>query len=399
MSYWDKDWNFNNMEFATKDWFLDVVNSEFVTNILKDFEYTDKSLLDEAKQEELLDEMWMAIWKKETISQIDTVFAVDWWFNLVNLGKNTRIAYFKIGLNTLSLEKLKSLNNKRIISPKDINDINNSKVITFPFPIDNIKVKKDNRDAIKHVLEKVFTEYNLKDTLLWIFNLEGDNYSYDNILDEIMRFFDFKSFDSDKIKTNLGTVISIVEQTLLLSKLKEIYNTDKANLYKYLFIRDWTLSFSTKGSIFREKVAMLFEYLYRDNDIYFISLEKSGTLQNYMAENEKFFPQDKILPINDKFIKNELKWPKYYEWYYGWKIISSIGERKYVVNMTNSFADKSLKEDKTKESVDIILEVLNTIQSFYYDNSLLSIIFINQDVSISEDSNENLKKFTLKNLY
>jgi len=58
---------------------------------------------------------------------------------------------------------------------------------------------------------------------------------------------------------------------------------------------------------------MLFEYLYRDNDIYFISLEKSGTLQNYMAENEKFFPQDKILPINDKFIKNELKWPKYYE--------------------------------------------------------------------------------------
>jgi len=67
--------------------------------------------------------------------------------------------------------------------------------------------------------------------------------------------------------------------------------------------------------------------------------------------------------------------------------------------MTNSFADKSLKEDKTKESVDIILEVLNTIQSFYYDNSLLSIIFINQDVSISEDSNENLKKFTLKNLY
>jgi len=156
----------------------------------------------------------------------------------VNLGKNTRIAYFKIGLNTLSLEKLKSLNNKRIISPKDINDINNSKVITFPFPIDNIKVKKDNRDAIKHVLEKVFTEYNLKDTLLWIFNLEGDNYSYDNILDEIMRFFDFKSFDSDKIKTNLGTVISIVEQTLLLSKLKEIYNTDKANLYKYLFIRD-----------------------------------------------------------------------------------------------------------------------------------------------------------------
>ena len=409
MSY-SSNWN-KAAEYANKRWYEFFTDNEISKHILSQLSL--KVPYNNSLKEEVEKHLFDLNISKE--NKIKTIVSADWWYTISEVSHNTQISFIKFGLYYFDLNKLDEINKKETFSNKEYNELGYSEVIWLPYPISNLHISGfTKKETLYKILWDFLEKETLFETLHFLFNEKYLNkeelfYTNEEILEKIGFVF------SKDANQELSYILSVIEQLLLLKKIIDYYSNDKEKLKETLFIRDWFLWFL--GSEYKEngllyKVEKFINFLINSNEeFYLIGIEKSGSFSrfaNYINELELIWKNKILLPnntfvskniVSSDYTKNNNEYVK--NKYYAWKTICKIWKNLLIVNfpIKNSILLNNSEIWKNDfNQIDTICSVLNKVKTMYYENWVIPIILINKDVSVSQSSEKELKKLTIKYL-
>ena len=222
---------------------------------------------------------------------------------------------------------------------------------------------------------------------------------------------DFLSLHSDLSETSaretaISSLMNNIETLALFSKIRQLWQSDKQLLAKYLFIKDGPLFFQAP---FNKLVIPIRKFLARaiDNEtpVFLISQEKTGAFASYLdliKSDSRIFS---YLILNDNLIRSEVQQMK--KWNYPYGMHTHYGCKIFLTGNTNNHLVLNIATprlyDKPNESnfpsFDRIVNTVLRIRSFQYKSALLPIQLAHKYASISNYPGSSiLQKITQETL-
>lgn len=430
-------------EFASKTSHTHIMLDEQVKNFLNNCKFQKIASKDILKETDTIKA------QKVNNNPLKTVLSVDGSFGDAIAQENfpsTIFSYFLYGMNSIDMDLLTQLNDMTFLEPKDVSQLNNGEYYSLMLPGQNIIVEgyDDLKDSIRGTIFHHFlgnsNNNSLIETLEWFifekystkplneYNLahcpscgandiklnseDMVNYKFkcpncgeDIYLTDVFGLDVFiNEYHSGEIKSFAS---SILEQFLIIKKLKEMVENDPEALNYSLFIKDGPLAFFNQTNLMTKPMKNLTDYLLSNYNLYLVGCEKTGPFVDYAKVISEELENNSIVLLNNDFIYNYIIFGKKADdgygkkTYYGSKIIFKSEYGKiYVLTIPtmNGNIFKPQKEDYI--NLDIILDALNQLRSEQYDDALLPIVLVNKNVSISKNFGggllSNLTKSMLK---
>ena len=428
-------------EYASHSSQTPLILDKDINEFLKDCYYPKHA------NEELKNEMNIQKIQTPKNNPIKKILAIDGGYNEIMIGQSypsSTMAFFRYGVNYFQLDDLKKLQNQKFIGKTDIGKLHNIDSYNFTIPTKNIiyKKQKNLKNSIRHSLYEHFmktkTQKTLMETLSWLifreykpqsktkYHLKNcpncgrpvkiEKYQMKDYTTECPHCMD-KIYLTDVFRINelvidnaaqgiTSYIMNLLEQFILINYIHFLQESAPTLLKESLFIKDGPLAFFGVTNKISTPMRELIYYLEKRYNLYLVGVEKSGEFMEHAQEiNHLLEPGEYIIP-NSKYIYKYIIFgqenpnqPYGSSTYYSNKIIyKSKTNRIFVLNLPNSFRLNNPHKENFK-NIDIILENLDELKNDRFDNALLPINSINQNVCISESvSGTILKQHTENSL-
>ncbi|WP_413825756.1 MULTISPECIES: DNA double-strand break repair nuclease NurA [unclassified Methanobrevibacter] len=421
-------------EFASQSSQTPLILDEDIKELLKDCYYPKHAT------EELIGNMNTYTAKTIKKNPIRKVLAFDGGYNEVMIGKefpSSTVAFYRYGVNYFQLNDLFKLEDKEFIGKLDIGKLHNIDAYNFSIPTKNIKSKtqKNLKNSIRYFLynhfKKTKIQKTLMETLSWfiyreyrkpekmtyllsscpkcgkpviLYKHNMKNYTFNCphchekiYLTDVFRLHELIS--ENLAKGISSYLMNTLEQFLIIHYIHILMDVAPSLLKESLFIKDGPLAFFGVTSNMSKPMRELITYLEHTYDLFLVGVEKSGEFVDHAHEVSQLLePGTYIIPDNEYIYKyiifgeENINQPYGSTTYYSNKIIyKSTKNKVFVLDIPSSHRlSKPCKNDF--KNIDIILNNLDKLKNDRFDNALLPISLINQNVSISQSVSGNILK-------
>ncbi|MBX7076605.1 MAG: DNA double-strand break repair nuclease NurA [Methanobacteriaceae archaeon] len=426
-------------EYASLSSQTPLVLDQEVKEFLKDCYYPSHAT------EELKEHMQIYHAKKIDENPIRKVLAFDGGYNEVMIGKefpSSTIAFYRYGVNYFQLNDLFKLEDKEFIGKMDIGKLHNIDAYNFSIPTKNIKSKsqKNLKNSIRYYLYThfmktkiqktlmetlswfIFREYKKpgkmnyllstcpecgKPVLLYKHSMKNYTFKCSNCHEKIYLtdVFRFHELINDNMAKGISSyLMNTLEQFLIIHYIHILVNCAPDILKESLFIKDGPLAFFGVTSNMSKPMRELIYFLERKYDLFLVGVEKGGEFADHAHEVSQILePGTYIIPDNEYIYKyiifgeENINQPYGSTTYYSNKIIYKTPSSKvFVLNLPSSFRIGN-PTNKNFKNLDVILNNLDKLKNDRFDNALLPISLINQNVSISQSVSSNILKHHTEN--
>ena len=380
------------------------------------------------------------------VDNIKYVIAIDGGIAPIKPKKkypSSEFVAINIGALLLDVSKIKELEEKQFIPPEEINKVKDIGKSQLLVPIKNVMHPKYETfsEFVRGTIYEFFSrkDFNLSSSLKWLafrefsadpledWNLAQHPYTDKRNVKLKKRDFDenFIITDNDKpiyitdilrlhelIDENIGAqgmvnyLLSVIEQILMVSIIREIYTKNPKKLSEFLFILDRPLAFFGQTANLHKPMRDLISYITsRGMSLNIVGLEKSGAFVEHAKalEEAEYLKRGQYILLSNGYIYNHIL-PKNSNsdasygrtTYYGGKVIFFSKEGNINV-CTVPIDDYENIKNPTPENflnLDIILTMLENLKCDMYEDAILPISLINNAVSISKYPGEvSIEKF------
>lgn len=434
--------NLKHFEKASKLGHLEVINNEFVKEILSEL------VSDDVNDESLYNN---SIWNKYKLNKVDPlkhIWVVDGSYSNVIENKK-EVCYVKVALMTIQQEKIAAID-KYNPHPLQIKEIKkgSAEFHCTVFPLKNIRGKDNNLyDTVRQLIYKSMQqdddgEAKFYATIKWLVykkwdkdhncnspsfycphcnrNVEG-GFEFDSdemncpYCGEKILLTDMLGFqqDMEEEQANLKVATSymmIMEHLMLFTIIRlQWENKDSKIMSDTLFIKDGPLILGSQFAKLVPYVRDFIKFAYESGrPIHIIGCEKSGTFFDYLDTVSKFIRSENdvikyAIPTHE-YIRKEIQRVPDREESYGYR--TNWGEKvfvmkdrisRYVLNIPpiEYKKDKNSPIESDIIGLDRILETIPSIIGRQYEGALYPITLANSIASLSNyPSSHILAKFT-----
>lgn len=414
-------------ESASKLGHLNVIESEWVQSLLKDFETNDLGNGDNYEND---------IWEEYNIGAVEPlrhIWVADGSFVSVQ-ENNKELAFVKTALMTVEQNKIAAID-KEYPHPLLLQDIMKDSALFHAtvFPLRNLKSEKGNLyNTVRNVIfdsMRIDEDGQYFETLKWLSykkwtgeqhnspsfecpNCEkkidlGLSYDQDKGIcphcgGEVL-LTDMVGFHLDMNEENASEVVAsrymlIMEMLMLFTVIRlQWSNPDKTLIRDTLFIKDGPMMLGGQYSKLVPNIREFFLFAKKaGRPVHIISSEKSGSFFDHLSIISKFVkPEDgkiKYSVLNHGYIRRVIQRapdrgnPYGFRTNWGEKVFVFLDENTHMVlNMTTGFYDKSEEYPKSSDIIDIdrILATIPGLISRKYEGALYPIELVNGIASMS----------------
>ncbi len=410
------------VEFANKSSHFDVID-EF-TSFLQDYIVLNKQNNIEAYT-----------FPFEAVPyNIERIIAIDSGETVVELNDypSAKLYVVKFGIVELALKDILELSKVYPICPQHLSSITKTITTSCFIPSSNIKHKNHRSisKSIRYAMYKYYLDTGLASTLKYILYKEYESPSMPKTLsthptmpDKHNILINASDFDEhyktiiegeevyitdmfrlhEIITEELGFSVEalhqftlVTEHLMMLSLIRDMYETDKDLLSKTLFILDRPLSFYGQVSNLQQQVRDYFNFLHSQGvSFYLVGVEKSGAFVEHarLLKKKGLLPPSSFMLLDSDYIQSYIV-PRSNQkglygaaTYYGAKLFFHTASGKlYVCSFPTSSADVlQAPQPSDYPHLHEILSVLELLESNAYQDALLPIILANDTVAISQN--------------
>ena len=418
-------------ESASKLGHINVIKSEWVKNLIDDFEYVEKTDdLDPCKTQ----------WKEfnTSVDPLVNIWAVDGSYVKVATGNHPQkeVAFVKTALLMVDKTKVDAID-KYTPHPLQMRDIMDGSALFHAtvFPLNNIRTSKGtNYDAVRYIIFesiKIDEEGAYFETLKWLSYRKWGNSRHNSpeffcphcsaeVKDGLpydsetgicprcnkeLLLTDMLGFHLDMIEDSapdsIASAYMLVLETLMIFTPIRLfwYYADKNLVSNTLFIKDGPLSLSSQYSKLVPNIREFLQLAKEQNrPIHIIGCEKSGKFFDHLMSIERFAPpKDKrgklhYCVLNHKYIVDEVQRRPATGNQYGSR--TNWGEKVYVKTEPGTFMvlniptglynkDDDFPEDKNIIGLERILQTIPSLISRKFEGALFPVELANGIASMS----------------
>lgn len=374
------------------------------------------------------------------------VIAIDGGYSEVHVQTefpSATIAFFQFGALFFSIEDLDNIEDQAFIDPNDMSKLKNIQRLKLTLPTRNV-VKKSEGSLTNSVRKAIYDFFRYKpedgsliDTLKWFVFKEYAEPQDSWILGSCpvcnepsvpLRHTQMKSdysFSCDKCKGTiyltdafrlheaiddelgaggiLGYVSTTIEQLLIVHLIRLLVKTKPALLKQILFVKDGPLAYFGQTANMHKPMRDLVAYLFGNNDLFLVGLEKSGAFVEHADEIANLLKPGSILIMDNEYIykyvlpgKADPDNPYGRTTYYSNKVIfKTTDSRMYVVSLPTT----EILADPTKDdfrNFEVLLTNIEKLKCDMYDSALVPVALANKLVSLANHpSSKILQRFAL----
>lgn len=314
-------------EKASKIGHLDLVNSEWIQALIKEFESVETGYIETTSE-------WKDIVRNKNTKPLNRIWVTDGSFVSVKsqnisttLNPSKEVAFVKTALMSIDKKKLDAID-KDFPHPLQLKKIMRDSALLHMtvFPLRNITTARgSNYDAVRHIIhDSLLLDKNgeFYETLKWLSfqkwdekkhkspafecphlccQKQIDGFSYDQIEEECPHcgnkvfLTDMLGFHLDMLEDSAPEAIAssymlITEHLMLFTAIRLLWNySDKSVLDDTLFIKDGPLSLRSQYSKLVENIRNFLEYAKNKNrPIYIIGQEKSGVFVEHLSSIARY---------------------------------------------------------------------------------------------------------------
>lgn len=429
------------MESASKLGHLELIQSEWIQELVKDFE---SDTIEEVENSTALFQSF----DPSKTDPLSSIWVVDGSYTNVTANPPTgkEVAFVKAALMYIDNDELSQIDKKRP-HPMKLKKIreNNASFHGTVFPLKNVKTKKGNiLDTIRHIIfESIKLDQGGEyfETLKWLVykkwnkgervlspdfacpkcDVEIDGFPFDSekmtcehcsaelLLTDMIGFH--HEMDEEFANLNVATAyMMIIELVILFTPIRILWEKNRKKFSETLFIKDGPLTLRSQYAKLVPLIREFIEYTKSCHcSIHLIGQEKSGKFREYLTFIEKHVPpqqtkaESTFLPLSHEFVRNEvtrtgpLSTPYGKRTNYGEKVFVKVNpSTSMVLNIPTGLYNDADFFPKADDLVGLnkILSTIPDLISYMHEGALYPIALANGVSSLSNyPSNNILTKF------
>lgn len=414
-------------EFASKTSHIDILQDDFVKELVKTFEKTNKSDIEDNSK-------WESY---KTGDPLSLIFSADGSFQIISSDHwpYRKMAFVKIALVVLNNNEIEELD-KENPHPMKIRDIlaDSSLYHGTMIPLQHIKQKgMSSYDTIRNIIFRSMKdpkfEGQILETLKWIaykkwdgkdknlelfqcphclkdvatlpYNSEEGECPVCNnhlFLTDMLGFHQEMSEDYAQ-ETIVTSYMSIYETLALFTCIRYFWENNRDVLKRCFFVKDGPLSIRAQYSKLVEPIRQFLELAKNESSpVYLMGQEKDGRFAEHLKMIEREAPDKSVFIPGDKYIKEDVQQrplggQEYgFDTNYGNKVFVKINDHhSLMLNIpTGKFNANPNYDDLI--GIDRIIGTLNSILSSRYEAGLIPIELAHNIASLSTYPSAKLLK-------
>lgn len=341
----------------------------------------DTAIIDQLSRQsiraDLLESEYELVNQKEVqqaTHSFERISVIDWGFIRVPITKGSFMGVLRISINTFKIEDYKKIQEKKYPIAYDFESILDQKVYNFTLPFGDIRYKGNTPD-LEEILSDFIIDNELESFLKVLYPRENNPVK---VFTQQVRYnagYNLKSRGDDLNKL-LGLILTTLEHIIFLNHfhIQRIQNPDF--IASWCFIKDGPLWFT------QSLLATAFKEYFHNcpHPYYYIGLEKSWKLTDFMEAYKESFNNNSYIVVNEEFVSTELDYGEsagsYFNNTYSEKILLRQDDTYSVVNIVTQNSNIALKASH-------IAPLLKEFKTSLYENALIPLVITNESSSLS----------------